>query len=242
MLKTIKAITIFTFSNVTCLISLAVLFFIFDFDAISSLVLTLILGSFLFSRTTNQRRRTNGKKRKDPRSNNLTRVSPEKEAFYREMGLTKEEMNLFRSTMHTAREQIYAVEANSKQRNKLKAIITRNNTIAILKDFFRHIVEQPQRLHEVNKFLYTHLPNLKELTEQYLEIDQHVAKSKETYQALDKCAETIDDMCILIKDDYLAFMANDIDNMDVEIELANHVINSHNGENKTVLEPSENEI
>ena len=82
--------------------------------------------------------------------------------------------------MHTAREEILTVESHSKEVNKLRAIFSRNDTIAILKDFFRHIVEQPQRLHEVNRFLYTHFPNLKELTKHYVEINQHVAKSKET--------------------------------------------------------------
>lgn len=241
MLKSFTNILKYTFSNAICLIALVLFFFMFEFDVITSLILTLILGAFLYMRTSKHGRRPTPN-RKNVRKTTLKRVSPEKETFYRDKGLSKDEMNLFRSTMHTAREEILTVESHSKEVNKLRAIFSRNDTIAILKDFFRHIVEQPQRLHEVNRFLYTHLPNLKELTEHYVEINQHVAKSKETYQALNTSAETIDEMCKLIKEDYINFMSNDIDNIDIEIQLANHVLNGHNGTNKTDSEPLNDEI
>lgn len=242
MLNKLFGILNFTFSNAITLISLMVFFFLFEFDFYTSIILTLILGAFLFMRASKNGRRTIKNKRNTPKETPLERVSPDKEAFYRQNGLTREETNLFRKTMHTAREQIYMVEENMDSRTKLKAIANRNDTIEILKDFFRHIVEQPQRLHELSGFLYTHLPSLTELTDHYLEIDNHVAKTKKTYLALENSANAIDDMCKLIRDDYLNFMSNDLDNMDVELELAKHVLNRHNSRNDDTKEPSENEI
>lgn len=241
MLNTTKELLKYTFSSAACLICLAVLFFVFGFDFTSSLVLTLILGVFLYYQSKKGVRKTNRSTYSRKRTVPLNRVSPEKEAFYHSKGLTKEEMNTFRHTMQEAREQIYSIEENSSSRSKLKAIMNRNNTLNILKDFFKNIADQPERLHEVNHFLYTHLPNLKELTQQYLQIDAHVAKSKETYEFLTKSATTIDDMCQLIRKDYITFMSNDLENMDVEIDLANHVLKRDN-DNISVSEPSEKEI
>lgn len=241
MVTNIKELLKYTFSSVACLISLAVLFFIFEFDFLTSLVLTILLGAFLYYRSGKDTRKNRPSPYPARHSSPLKRVSPEKEAFYHSKGLTKEEMNTFRQTMQEAREQIYSIEENVNSRNKLKAITTRNNTLNILKDFFKNIADQPERLHEVSHFLYTHLPNLKELTQQYLQIDNHVAKSKETYDSLNKSAATIDDMCQLIRKDYIAFMSNDLENMDVEIELANHVLKRDN-EDISVSEPSEKEL
>ncbi len=242
MLNKLTQILKYTFSNPISLISLVMFFFFFEFDVYTSLILTVILGAILFNRASKKGRRTRNHKQTNSNTPPLQRVSPDKETFYRQNGLSREEINLFRETMHTAREQIYTIEQNMDSRTKLKAISKRNDTIEILKDFFRHIVEQPQRLHEVGGFLYTHLPNLKELTETYLEIDNHVAKSKKTYLALEKSATTIDEMCKLIRDDYLMFMSNDLDNMNVELELAKHVLNRDNNTNDEIKEPSENEL
>ena len=224
MFQTIKKSFIYTFSNVGCLIALAVFFFVFEFDIITSLVLTLVMGAILF----HYRSKTTTKKNKQP----LAKVSSQKEEFYHSKGLTKDEIQLFRKTMQTAREHIYAIEKSTNKSNKLKAIAIRHNTIAIIKDFFKHIVEQPNRLHEVNHFLYTYLPNLKEITESYVEIDSHLAKTKETYQSLETGSKTMEDLCQLITKDYLSFMSNGIDDIDIEVELANHVLNRDNKENE----------
>lgn len=242
MFNNTKEILKYTFSSVICLIGLVIFLFIFEFDLITSLILTIIMGIVLYYRSSKVKRSTKNGKYTPVKGKPLERVSSQKENFYRSKGLSKDEMNLFRNTMHSAREDIYKIEENVQSRNKLKAIVTRNNTINILKDFFKHIVEQPERLHEVNKLLYTYLPNLKELTNQYVEIDGHIAKNKETYQSLENSATTIDEMCKLITKEYLDFMSNDIDNMDIELELANHVLKRDNKENIEVKEPSENEL
>ena len=68
MFQTIKKSFIYTFSNVGCLIALAVFFFVFEFDIITSLVLTLVMGAILF----HYRSKTTTKKNKQP----LAKVSP----------------------------------------------------------------------------------------------------------------------------------------------------------------------
>lgn len=233
MLASIKNVLYFTITNVICLIALIVLFFGFGFDFFTSLALTFILGAFLYQK----------EKIKNPNTTHpsLERVSPEKEAFYQVKGLTKDEMNLFRKTMYTARIDIYEIEKNIKKNTKLLAITSRNHTMPVLKDFFRHIVEQPNRLHDVNTFLYTQLPNLKELTSHYIEIDNHLSKTKETYQILAKSAEAIDALCQQIESSYRDFMANDLNHAEIEIELANYGRESDNN-TQVVKEPSETEL
>lgn len=233
MLTTIIETLKFTFTSAICLIALVIMYFLLGYDLVTSLILTLILGAIMYYQTKGKRK---------PEKTALARVNPEKEAFYREQGLTKDEMNMFRHTMHAARTHIYEIEANVKSRTKLTAITNRNNTIPIMKDFFKHIVEQPQRLHEVSTFLYTQLPNLKELTDNYVEVDTHVSKTKETYQSLDSSARVIDELCQKIQKSYTDFMGNDLDNMAVEIALAKQTMSGDNDSNKTVTEPSDTEI
>ncbi len=227
MLKKIIHILKFTFTSAICLVALILMYFLLGYDIITSLVLTIVLGSILFHYKNKKKRVTNAP---------VERVTPEKKSYYRVQDLTKDEMNLFRNTMHAARTHIEEIEHNVGSRTKLQAITTRNNTLPILKDFFKHIVEQPQRLHEVSHFLYTQLPNLKELTDNYLEIDSHVTKTRETYQSLESSANAIDILCQKINVSYSDFMENDIANMELEIELAKHAASRDNETNHSDTE------
>ncbi len=239
MWSNIKDILRYTFSSVISLIALVVFYFIFGFDFWTSIALTLALGIFLYYAQNGGRIQWPLKAKKQ--KNAPGRLSADKEAFYHSKGMTKDQIAYFRSTMAQAKTTIEDIESNLQQRSKLKAIAARNDTVGILKDFFRNIVNQPNRLHEVDKFLYTNLPSLKELTEKYITIDGHVSKPKETYTALDNCAQTIDEMCRLIAEDYVRFMSNDIEDMDIELELAKQVLKRDN-EGKSTVNALDEEI
>lgn len=152
--------------------------------------------------------------------NKNSRPSAEKEAHYREQGMTDKEITFFRDTMKTAKQQIIDIEKTTNQSAKLKAINLRNNTLRAAKGVFKELVKDPRKLHQANDFLYTHLPNLKNLSERYLEIDSHDIKNKQTYETLDKSAHAIDDLSKLIVSDYTDLTADDLEDMEVEISIA----------------------
>lgn len=160
----------------------------------------------------------------------LPRLTAEKEEFYLSKGLEKEDIHYFRQTMLTAKKHITSIENNMEKSGKLRAIESRNNTVSLSKDLFSAITKEPNRLHEVNKFLYVHLPSLDDLASKYVEIENHKAKSKATYDIIGKSAQTIDKMCSQITDDYVAFKENEIDDLDTEIELAHHNLNKKRNE------------
>ncbi|MDN6731342.1 MAG: 5-bromo-4-chloroindolyl phosphate hydrolysis family protein, partial [Atopostipes suicloacalis] len=113
---------------------------------------------------------------------------------------------------------------------KLKAIVNRHDSLNLIKILFKDIVNEPDRLHEIDQFLYIHLPSLAELTTKYIQISQHQVKSKQTFEVLQKSAKTIDKMCKQITDDYLHFRSKDIKDLTNEVDLAKKRLN-HEGQN-----------
>jgi len=96
-------------------------------------------------------------------------------------------------------------------------------------------VKEPNRLHEASQFLYTHLPNLVDLTNKYNEINDHEIKNKQTYEKLEESAQIIDQLSALIAQDYQKFVADDLDDIDVEISVAKQSLkrdNKHEPEQK----------
>ncbi|HLR91915.1 MAG TPA: 5-bromo-4-chloroindolyl phosphate hydrolysis family protein [Atopostipes sp.] len=184
-----------------------------------SVIIGILVGFVLYSKYISQQK----PKRKAKKE--LQPVSKEREQFYLSRGLSEEDIQFFRETMNNAKIQILQIEENVNQVGKLKAIANRNNTLNLIKVLFKDIVNEPERLHEVDQFLYVHLPSLAELTTKYVQINQHQAKSKQTFDVLEKSARTIDEMCQQISKDYVNFRSTDISGLADEVELAKKRLN-----------------
>ena len=196
-----------------------VLLGVFNVGRNLSVIIGIIVGFGLYSRYMSQQP-SEKKPKKD-----LQPVSKEREEFYLSRGLSDEDVVFFRETMNSTKEQILQVEQNVNQVGKLRAIANRNNTLNLIKVLFKDIVNEPERLHEVDQFLYVHLPSLAELTSKYVQINKHQAKSKQTFDVLEKSARTIDEMCQQISSDYVAFRSTDISGLSDEVELAKRRLN-----------------
>ena len=115
---------------------------------------------------------------------------------------------------------VLRLQQNIQKKAKLKAIDLRDDTLKAAKALFKELVKDPKRLPEASQFLYTHLPNIVDLTDNYVEINGHEVKSKEVYGKLEESAQIIDQMADLIVKDYQQFVAEDLEDMDVEISIA----------------------
>ena len=154
------------------------------------------------------------------RPNTLPPLSKAKEQHYHELGLSDSEIELFRDTMNQAKIQIEQLQKNVMANSKLKALDLRHDYLKISKALFKEIVKNPTRLSDASLFLYTHLPNLVDLTNKYVEINNHEIKNREAYDRLEEGIQVIEQLTELIQRDYQDFVADDFEDMDIEINMA----------------------
>nr|WP_122645771.1 5-bromo-4-chloroindolyl phosphate hydrolysis family protein [Enterococcus mediterraneensis] len=171
-----------------------------------------------------------GAKRKKPtKKEELPALSKEKEAHYLKSGMSESEIDFFRETMNQAKSQIQHLQGNINNSAKLKAIDLRHDTLRAAKALFKELVKEPQKLHSASHFLYTHLPNMVDLTDKFIEINSHEIKSKETYDKIEESSQIIDQMAALISQDYQQFVADDLDDIDIELSIAKQSLKRDNG-------------
>jgi 5-bromo-4-chloroindolyl phosphate hydrolysis protein len=171
---------------------------------------------------------TGPKKKNGKNEEQLPSLTKAKEEHYSKLGMTDQEINFFRDTMNTTKNQIVKLQENMNASTKLRAIDLRNDTLRVSKALFKELVKEPKKLHLANHFLYTHLPNLVDLTGKYLEIDDHEIKNKQTYEKLEESAQIIDQVSKLIKKDYEQFVADDLEDLDIEISVAKNSLKRDN--------------
>lgn len=163
--------------------------------------------------------------RSKPKKNNFPKLSRAKQQNYYSLGMTDSEIELFRETMYQAKLQIEQLQKNILSNSKLKALDLRRDCLKVSKALFKEIVKNPKRLSDASHFLYTHLPNLVDLTNKYIEINQHEIKNKEAYDKLEEGIQVIDQLALLIINDYQSFVADDLEDLDLEIDVARKHIN-----------------
>lgn len=200
-----------------------VLRFITGVNILAVAVALLILLVLLF---TGSKNKTTGKEEPLP---SLTKT---KEEHYTKLGMTDQEIDFFRDTMNSTKKQIVQLQENMNTSTKLRAIDLRNDTLRVSKALFKELVREPKKLHLANHFLYTHLPNLVDLTSKYLEIDAHEIKNKQTYEKLEESAQIIDQVSKLIKKDYEQFVSDDLEDLDIEITVAKNSLKRDNIESE----------
>lgn len=216
--ETSNKIFILLLAFITVFVVVAILGGLFHVDSTVSFIIGGLVGFGLYS--VFLKRQGPVKKKKG-----LKPVSDKREKFYKSRGLSDEDIVFFRDTMNNAKNQILQIESNMNSAGKLKAIANRNNTLHLIKVLFKDIVNEPERLHEVDQFLYIHLPSLADLTNKYVTINQHQAKSKQTFDILEKSAATIDEVCQQIAKEYIDFRSADISDLANEVDLAKHRLN-----------------
>lgn len=204
------------------IVALLIAFFYIRLSGYSLITLLLVVGTVfiiwgLF-----------GSSKKKKRPAEIPDLSKELEAHYEESGMTPSEITFFRQTMNQTKTEISQLQQNMQQTAKLKSIDLRHDTVKAAKALFKELVKEPHRLHEASQFLYTHLPNLIDLTNKYIEINDHEIKNKQTYAKLEESAVIIDQLASLIAQDYQKFVSDDLDDLDVELSIAKQSLERDN--------------
>ncbi|WP_165038103.1 5-bromo-4-chloroindolyl phosphate hydrolysis family protein [Enterococcus sp. ZJ1622] len=212
------------------LLGLVLLFFFVRYDGISFVTGLLLLGVILVVWGLS------GSRKKKKTRSEVPDLSAELESHYAESGMSSSEITFFRETMNQTKNEITQLQENMQQTAKLKAIDLRHDPVKAAKALFKELVKEPNRLHEASQFLYTHLPNLVDLTNKYNEINDHEIKNKQTYEKLEESAQIIDQLARLIAQDYQQFVSEDLEDLDVEISVAKQSLkrdNKHEPEEKS---------
>lgn len=163
----------------------------------------------------------------------LPSLTKKREEAYLASGMTPREIELFRDTLNQTKQQIDQLQKNIHINTKLKAIDLRHDTLRAAKGLFKALVKEPNRFHEANHFLYTHLPNMVDLTNKYIEINNHEVKSREAYEKMEESVQIIDQLASLITSDYQHFVADDLADLDVELSIAKQSLKRDNNYSQT---------
>lgn len=132
--------------------------------------------------------------------------------------LSKSDKEMFYRKLQQMDSQISEIEKLMSQNSALTKIQDSNNLIALLKDYYVELTNQPERLHIAHDLLNVYLPTLERLAQKYIKINSHLSLTRESRQAKVQCLEIIAECCKKIELSYQRFVAIDVKDLELEKE------------------------
>jgi len=154
----------------------------------------------------------------------LKKTSTKVQERYEQSGLSKQDIEYFRQKMAVVKDQINEIEDNIQGYTKLRIIANRYNTSITMKDYFRELVANPEKLPDADLFVHTCVPSLKEMTTAYRKMSEQPVKGSETYHTLQELAEKIELTCEKLEEDYLHFQEDRIQDSEAEMDYVSRKI------------------
>ncbi|WP_082620494.1 5-bromo-4-chloroindolyl phosphate hydrolysis family protein [Lacticaseibacillus sharpeae] len=146
---------------------------------------------------------------------------------YEEAGLSDSEIAVFRETMAGASKNIHSLETTVNSSVELQDILREFDTMNVIHAYFKAIVNEPKRMTESAPFLYEQLPNMADLTRKYVIITRHEVKTADTYLVLNQAKDALAKLAATIRDEYAAFVHDDIEDLDTTVTLTKQQLARH---------------
>ncbi|MDT2680021.1 5-bromo-4-chloroindolyl phosphate hydrolysis family protein [Enterococcus gallinarum] len=134
--------------------------------------------------------------------------------------LTDSELNLLKETLGEAKALILRWEAANKGSKELASVEAKEGGLKSAKEIFQELMEHPQKMHQLNAFLYIKLPEIVEASERVKQIRETSLSTKQIEASVKSMVQTIEVISASITDDYEAIIQEDSE----EIALAKKII------------------
>ena len=155
--------------------------------------------------------------------------------FLKKNGLTRKEFRYIKKNLDEAKRKISRLQKllfSIRHRSTLKE---RVELLRIIRKIYGMTKKEPKRFYQAERFYFSHLDSVLELTEKYAFLSSQPKKNWELDQSLYETRETLSEMGKLVEKDLYQVLENDIEHLNFEIDVAKYSIKTQkDSKNETV--------
>jgi 5-bromo-4-chloroindolyl phosphate hydrolysis protein len=155
--------------------------------------------------------------------------------FLKKHQLTRKEYRYIKKNLDEAKHKINKLNKSLFSVRDLPTIKQRIDVLRITKKIHSMTQTEPKRFYKAEKFYFSHLDSVVELTEKYRFLSQQPKKSHEIDVSLYETRQTLTDLTKALEEDLYYVVSDDLDSLNFEIDVAKHSIKKLN-DTKTIDE------
>ncbi|MCL6574244.1 MAG: 5-bromo-4-chloroindolyl phosphate hydrolysis family protein [Bacillus sp. (in: Bacteria)] len=145
--------------------------------------------------------------------------------FLNKHQISRKEYRYIKKNLVEAKQKINRLNKNLFTIRDLSSVKQRIDILRITKKIQKMTMKEPKRFYRAEKFYFSHLDSVVELTEKYSFISSQPKKSMEMGQSLIETRHTLDELTKVLEEDLYHVISNDVDNLNFEIDVAKNSIN-----------------
>ncbi|MGN1402267.1 MAG: 5-bromo-4-chloroindolyl phosphate hydrolysis family protein [Bacillus sp. (in: firmicutes)] len=142
-------------------------------------------------------------------------------------GLSRREYRYIQEQINEAKLKVGRLQKVMFSVGNVFTIKQNYDVIKVAKKIQSIVENEPRRFYEVEPFYYSHLDSMVELTEKYAFLTKQPVKTKEIQSSLNDTRQTISSMAETIGKDLSKLLANDIDSLRIELDVAKQSIDKN---------------
>ena len=146
--------------------------------------------------------------------------------FLKRHGLTRKEYQYIRKNLEEAKLKIRRVQKAMFSVRSFSSISERKDMIMMIRKIYRLTAKEPKRFYKAEPFFYSHLDSATELAEKYVLLTKQPRKNRELEKSLSETRKTLKGLNHTIEKDLYKVLADDIDHLNFELDVAKHTIKS----------------
>jgi 5-bromo-4-chloroindolyl phosphate hydrolysis protein len=144
--------------------------------------------------------------------------------FLKKQQLTRKEYRYIKKNLDEAKQKINRLNKSLFSIRDLSTLKQRIDVLRITRKIQSMAQTEPKRFYKAEKFYFSHLDSVVELTEKYRFLSQQPKKSHEIDVSLYETRQTLSDLTKALEKDLYDVVSDDVDSLNFEIDVAKHVI------------------
>lgn len=144
--------------------------------------------------------------------------------FVKKHGLTRKEYRYIKGNLVEAKKKMSRINKTLLTIRHISSLKQRIELMRLLRKIYQLTKQEPKRFYKAEPFYFSHLDSVVELSEKYALLSRQPSKSRELNQSLVETRQTIDELTETIEKDLYAMLAEDIEDLHFELDVAKKTI------------------
>jgi 5-bromo-4-chloroindolyl phosphate hydrolysis protein len=148
--------------------------------------------------------------------------------FLKKHGLTRKEYKYINKNLADAKRKISRLQKALFTVRHIRSLKQRIELLRITKNIYKLTKSEPKRFYQAEKFYFSHLDSVLELSEKYAFLSSQSKTNRELENSLYDTQQTLKELTRVVEKDLYEVLSNDIEHLNFEIDVAKHSIKKLN--------------
>jgi 5-bromo-4-chloroindolyl phosphate hydrolysis protein len=149
--------------------------------------------------------------------------------FLKKNGLSRKEYRYIKKNLEEAKKKISRLHKLLFSIRHLPSLKERIELLRMIRKIYALTKKEPKRFYQAERFYFSHLDSVLELTEKYEFLSSQPKKNRDLDWSLNETRKTLSELSRLIEKDLYQVIENDLDTLNFEIDVAKHSIKTSRG-------------